>query len=247
MPVRSNLQAPPGLDKLSETGPLALFLDFDGTLVEIAELPSAIIVPDDLADRLARLSNRLDGRLALISGRAIADLERHLGSLQVARAGSHGIARMLADGAPFGEEPDALPAAAGRSLRAFAAAHGLTLEEKPHGAALHYRAARHLEEAGIDFADRLANLHGLSVKRGNCVIELVRPGADKGGAVRAFMGLEPFAGSRPVFIGDDITDEDGFSAAAELGGFGVLVGDRRPTAAGYSLADTAAVHDWLGL
>lgn len=241
------LDPPPGLCDLAADGPLALFLDFDGTLVEIAATPDGIAVPEQLGDHLFALAARLEGRLALVSGRAIADLERHLGPLRIARAGSHGAARERADGSTLGALAQALPEGAMAALRDFAAAHGFALEEKQHGAALHYRARPELEPHGVRFAEALARSHALEVKRGKSVIELVRPGASKAGAVRAFMQEPPFAGSRPVFIGDDITDEDGFAAAAEAGGFGILVGDRSPTAARYQLPDPAAVHDWLRL
>lgn len=247
MDVNSALPAPPGLPDLRETGPVALFLDFDGTLVALAERPDAIRVPEELGERLCSLADRLDGRLALVSGRSLADVERHLGKVRIACAGSHGIARRLADGAAFGAEPEALPLSVGAALRAFAAEHGFMLEEKPHGAALHFREAPHLESRGLDFAEELAALHGLQMKRGKCVIELVQPGADKAGAVHAFMGQAPFLGARPVFLGDDVTDEDGFAAARDLGGFGILVGDRRPTLARYALRDDAAAREWLGL
>ncbi len=242
-----SLASPPTLQELCAAGPLSLFLDFDGTLVEIAATPDGIAVPERLGDALFALATRMEGRLALVSGRAIPDIERHLGPLRVARAGSHGIARELADGTPIGELAEALPEDAAGALRAFAAERGFALEEKQHGAALHFRAAPELEPHGLTFAEQLARTHGLEVKRGKSVIELVRPGASKAGAVRAFMELPPFAGSRPVFVGDDITDEDGFAATAAMGGFGILVGERSPTAASYQLAGPAAVHDWLAL
>jgi len=241
------LEAPPALEELLGEGALSLFLDFDGTLVEIAEGPEAISVPADLGERLCRFGDRLDGRLALVSGRAIPNLESHLGLLPLARAGSHGIARLMPDGSPLGVEPEALPAEALALLDAFTRESGLMLETKPHGAALHFRAAPELETAGLQFAQEIAATHGLQVKRGKFVIELVRPGADKGGAVQAFMEVPPFAGSRPVFIGDDITDEDGFAAAGELGGFGILVGDRAPSGAQYRLRGVTDVYEWLGL
>lgn len=247
MALRQSLEDPPALDALREAGPLTLFLDFDGTLVDLAPTPEAILVPDALGERLSSLASRLDGRLALVSGRSIGDLERHIGRLAIARAGSHGAARMLADGSAIGGEPEGFPADAVQALREFARACGLRLEEKPHGAALHFRQAPDLEEAGDEFAARLAARSGLEIKRGNRVIELVRPGVDKGGAVRTFMEVAPFAGSRPVFVGDDLTDEDGFAAAEDLGGFGVLVGDRQPSAARYRLDSTSAVYRWLGL
>jgi len=247
MPDRTDLDPPPSLQQLCREGPIALFLDFDGTLVEIAETPHGIAVPERLGDGLFELSARLEQRLALVSGRAIPDLEHHLGALRVARAGSHGAARELADGSALGDLAEALPPTAAAALREFAQTRGFALEEKQHGAALHYRTDPSLEPHGLSFASDLAAAHGLEVKRGKCVIELVRPGASKAGAVRAFMDVPPFAGARPVFIGDDITDEDGFAAAAELGGFGILVGERTPTIAQYQLADPAAVHSWLGL
>jgi len=247
MPGSIALEPPPSLQQLCAEGPLSLFLDFDGTLVEIAATPGGILVPATLGTGLFELASRLGDRLALVSGRAIPDLEHHLGSLRVARAGSHGIARELADGSALGTLAESLPLEVADSLRAFAQASGFALEEKEHGAALHYRANPDLEPQGLSFAEAIAREHGLEIKRGKCVIELVRPGASKAGAVRAFMDVPPFAGSRPVFIGDDITDEDGFAAATELGGFGILVGDRSPSTARYQLADPAAVHVWLGL
>ncbi|WP_121119602.1 trehalose-phosphatase [Croceibacterium ferulae] len=243
----ATLSPPPSLPDLCRERPVALFLDFDGTLVDLAPTPDSISVPATMADDLATLSERLDHRLALVSGRAIPDLQRHLGPLRVARAGSHGIARELADGSALGEMPAALPEEAAASLRTFAAEHGFALEEKPHGAALHFRIDPGLEPAGLAYAQQLASVHLLEVKRGKSVIELVRPGVSKEGAVRAFMQVAPFAGAVPIFIGDDITDEDGFRAADDLGGFGILVGDRTPTRARYQLPDTAAVHDWLAL
>jgi trehalose 6-phosphate phosphatase len=239
-----HLPPPPPLGEVE--GP-ALFLDFDGTLVAIAATPDAIHVPGDLAERIGALAERLDGRLALVSGRATGDLERHLGSLPFARAGSHGMARFTADGEELGPPAEPIPEEASAALQAFAERPGILYEAKPHGGALHYRAAPDLAHEANHLAEALAKRHGLSVKLGKCVTELVRPGADKGAAVHAFMDDEDFAGALPVFVGDDLTDEDGFVAAADMGGFGVLVGDPRPTAARYRLATVADVHHWLDL
>jgi trehalose 6-phosphate phosphatase len=95
--------------------------------------------------------------------------------------------------------------------------------------------------------DDLASRHGLAVKRGKFVAELVGAGADKGAAVRAFLADEPFAGARPVFVGDDVTDEDGFAGALAAGGLAITVGPRDSARATHGLADPAAVHHWLGL
>jgi len=247
MQTVSDLPPPPPLGSLREQGPVALFLDFDGTLVDLADTPDGIVVPAKLTARLVQLADRLGGALALISGRAVIDLERHCGPLEIARAGSHGIDRRLADGSALGLAPEPMPTSAADRLRRFAIEQGLRLETKPHGSALHYRDNPAAETAGRDFAQSLAAEHGLVVKYGKFVIELVRPGADKGGAVRAFMQEGPFAGCVPIFVGDDVTDEDGMAAATALGGFGILVGEERPTAARYLLADPQAVHEWLGL
>lgn len=239
--------SPPNLSALLERGPVALFLDFDGTLVDLAPTPDGIHVPGDLSSRLHALSERLEGRLALVSGRAIVDLEKHLGALKLARAGSHGSDMRLSDGRALGEAPRGLSDSALAEIASFAKEEGFALEDKPHGAALHCRSNPEIEQIGLEFASRIASREGLNVKRGKCVIELVGSGANKGSAVRALMEVAPFAGADPVFIGDDLTDEDGFAASAELGGFGVLVGERIGSAAKFSLGTPAAVHHWLGL
>ena len=239
------LPAPPALGALIEGGPLALFLDFDGTLVELAAGPDDIAVPQGLVEALDRLSARLGGRLALVSGRAIVDLEKHLGPLALARAGSHGADCRLADGTVLGAAPTGLTRDALAELAAFAEAEGFMREDKPHGGALHYRHDPSLEAKGLAFAETFAARQGLTVKRGKCVIEFVASGADKGGAVAALMAEPPFAGALPVFVGDDVTDEDGFRAAGQLGGFGVLVGDREGSQARYGLDRPADVYRWL--
>ncbi len=237
----------PSIASLARQRPLALFLDFDGTLVDLAPTPDSIHVPGGLMDRLHDLSRQLDGRLALVSGRGIADLERHLGHITVAVSGSHGSDCRAADGSSIGEVPSGLSQAVLAEVADFAAARGFDLEDKPHGAALHFRANPSLEGEGEAFADALAAKHELDVKRGKCVIEFVGRGANKGAALRSFMDVDPFRGGVPVFVGDDITDEDGMLAATQMGGFGILVGDREPTCAKYGLASPAAVHHWLGL
>lgn len=243
----TDLPPPPSLDALRTAGPLALFLDFDGTLVELAPTPDSIAVPAGLADRLSALAATLEGRLALVSGRAIVDLEKHLGPLSLACAGSHGADCRMADGSNLGDAPGGLSADVLEQVEHFAKANGFATEDKPHGAALHYRSDPSLEDKGLAFAQELVARHGLDLKRGKCVIELVGQGANKGAAVRAFMQAAPFAGAMPVFVGDDVTDEDGFVAAQEAGGFGLAVGPRESRNAKFHLADCAAVHHWLGL
>lgn len=237
---------PPPLREIAADREVALFLDFDGTLVEIAERPGDIAVPQSLGIRLARLSEGLNGRLALVSGRAIEDLERHCGPLSVACAGSHGAALRSAEGAAL-HQSRPLPPAVLAEIADWARHNGADHEAKPHGAALHSRARPELEESCALFLEGLARRHGLAVKRGKKVAELVRPGADKGKAVRRFMAAPPFAGAVPIFVGDDVTDEDGFAACAQLGGFGIIVGERRSARARFALATPADVIEWIEL
>ena len=224
----------------------ALFLDFDGTLVELAETPDSIRVPTGLAPMLERLRRRLDGRLAIVSGRSLADLERYLPLADIASCGSHGLELKLADGTRL---PLSVPAGLDevrREVMEFAAGSALLVEEKPAGIALHYRQVP--EQAGrvALFLERLAGERGFVVQHGNMVVELRPEGATKGDAVRAFMTEPDFAGARPVFVGDDLTDEHAFDAAAALAGAGVLVGPPRETAAHYRIESVAAVAQWLG-
>ena len=122
---------------------------------------------------------------------------------------------------------------------------GLLVEEKPAGVALHYRLAPERAEEVNAFLEALAARSGLALQRGKMVAELRPEGSDKGAALRRLMGEPPFAGARPVFVGDDLTDEDAFRAAASLGGEGVLVGPARPSAARWRLDGVADVNSWL--
>ena len=234
---------PPPLFRLA---PAALFLDFDGTLVELAETPAAIAVPQGLKPLLDRLAGRLEGRLAIVSGRAIDDLQGHLGPSAAVLSGSHGAELLYADGRRI---PVSVPpglAGAREEVRRFAAGStGLLVEDKPAGIALHYRLAPERERAVGDFVEALAGRSGLALQRGKMVAELRPHGADKGTALRRLMAEPPFAGARPVFVGDDLTDEHAFEAAAALGGAGVLVGPSRATAARWRLDDVAEVTGWL--
>jgi trehalose 6-phosphate phosphatase len=236
-------ESPPPLSRLA---PAALFLDFDGTLVELAESPAAIAVPNGLAPLLDSLAARLGGRLAVVSGRAIDDLSRHLGGSAAVMSGSHGAELHYADGrrVPVSVPPGL--AAAREEVRRFAAAgDGLLVEDKPAGVALHYRLAPHRAAEADAFLESLAARSGLALQRGKMVAELRPEGTDKGAALRRLMAEPPFAGARPVFVGDDLTDEDAFRAAAALGGEGVLVGPDRPTAAVWRLDGVGAVTRWL--
>jgi trehalose 6-phosphate phosphatase len=236
------LPAPKPL-RLGET---ALFLDLDGTLAPIAARPQDVRPDPRRTSLLERLAKRLDGRLAVVSGRTLADVDRILEGCVTAVAGVHGLVLRHPNGRV--EVTPAHPglAAAVAGLRAFAALDsGLIVEEKGLSVALHFRLAGRYGAAAHDCAERLAASTGLTLQEGDMVEELRTPGPDKGTSVRAFMSAPPFAGARPVFVGDDATDEDGFAAAYALGGLGVGVGAIRPTQASYRLIDVDAALTWL--
>jgi trehalose 6-phosphate phosphatase len=224
----------------------ALFLDFDGTLVELAETPDAIEVPEALQPLLERLAIGLGGRLAIVSGRSVEDLERYLAVSGLSMSGSHGGELRLAGSGLSAADPPAGLAEARAAVLDFArGASDLLVEEKPAGVALHYRQAPERAQSVSDFMAGVAKRTGLSLLHGKMVAELRPPGADKGAAIRMMMAKPPFAGAPPVFVGDDVTDEDGFRAAAEMGGGGVLVGPPRATQARWRLDDVPAVAHWL--
>ncbi|HEX3367376.1 trehalose-phosphatase [Phenylobacterium sp.] len=230
-----------------QLGQTALFLDLDGTLAPIAARPQDVAPDPRRTSLVERLAQTLDGRLAVISGRTLEDIDRILEGCVIAAAAVHGLVRRDPDGQVFASQPHpALPRAV-EALHVFAARDpGLIVEEKAGlSVALHFRQARDQADAARACARRLAVETGLFLQDGDMVAELRTPGASKGDSVRDFMAMPSFAGARPVFVGDDITDEDGFEAAQALGGIGVMVGPDRATGARFRLADVDAALAWL--
>jgi trehalose 6-phosphate phosphatase len=226
----------------------ALFLDLDGTLLEFALDPAKVSIPDRLHSILARLPQATTGAIAFVSGRTLADLDRLLGQGRFPLAAVHGLERRDAEG----RLSTALAEHAQFSrmhefMDRIAAEYPQTvLEHKGVALALHYRRCPDLEPVLVECVERGLNgmASGLKLLRGKMVLEVRPVGADKGTAIAAFMQEPPFAGRTPVFIGDDLTDEDGFREVNRLGGISVKV-DAGATCAAYRLADTRAVIDWL--
>jgi trehalose 6-phosphate phosphatase len=227
-------------------GEIALFLDLDGTLAPIADTPSAVSPDPRRTELLARLSARLGGRVAIVSGRTLEEVDRIVEGAVTAAAGVHGLERRTAEGERLSlPAHPALSVARERLLTAARSMDGLLVEDKRLGVALHYRAAPGAADMVRALGRRLASETGLVLQEGHMVVELRTPGPDKGDAVAAFMAEAPFKGAVPVFVGDDATDEHGFAVAAAEGGCGVLVGPARPTAARFRLEDVEAVIAWL--
>lgn len=224
----------------------ALFLDLDGTLAPIAARPQDVRPDPRRTDLLRRVGQALGGRLAVITGRALADADRILEGRVLPVAAVHGLVRRDAAGRLHERSPHPRLAEAAKALCDFATRDsGLIVEDKGQSVALHFRLARHHADAARALAHRLAEETGLAVQDGDMVEELRTPGPTKADSVMAFMAERPFAGARPVFLGDDATDEDGFAAARHLGGAGILVGPKRATRATYRLPDVDATLAWL--
>lgn len=225
----------------------SLFLDFDGTLVEIAEEPDAVVVDPGLAILLANLARSQGNRLALVSGRSIATLDGLLGTIthMIAVSGSHGAEWRASGVLTQPERPAALDAVETHMRHAAAAHPGLLVEAKSFGVALHYRHVPSFAAQAQWLAEQLSGEHDLTVQRGKMMVEVLVPGHNKGTAITALMQRPEFAGTQPVFIGDDLTDECGFAAVRALGGTGILVGSPRRTSAQYQLPDPNAVRTWL--
>ncbi len=241
--------APPPPPEL-HAGAIALFLDVDGTLVEIEREPSAVHVPERLCQILGDLQRATEGALALVSGRSLGQLDRLFAPLRLSAAGLHGLERRNLGTEVVRAQPDPLVFEAARArLAAFAGRHpGVLLEDKGLTLALHYRNAPAQEGAARATAEAAVGAsHGaLVLLEGKMVLELKPPGCDKGQAIAAFMGEAPFAGRRPVFAGDDVTDEAGFSMVNQQGGITIRIGaDATPTAARQSLPDVRATQSWL--
>ncbi|MDZ5633760.1 trehalose-phosphatase [Janthinobacterium sp. GMG1] len=220
----------------------AVFLDFDGTLVDLAPTPDGVRLEGGVVEALALLAERHGGALALISGRPITQIDAMLAPLTLPVAGVHGVERRGADGAlHVAATPDVSPVLA--RARALAAIYpGLLVEHKRGAVALHYRLAPELEQLCVhEMTAAVQACPGVMLLHGKMVLEAKPAATDKGGAIAAFMREAPFAGCRPVFAGDDTTDEAGFAFVQQAGGLGVKVGSG-PSAATLRLASPRALR-----
>ena len=242
------MAANPRIDNLPLSA-IALFLDVDGTLLEIAARPQAVSVPHSLRERLRALFLAGGGAVALVSGRAIADLDALFAPLTLPSAGLHGFEHRGGSGT-YRTRP--APSTAALESARVAMLHvarqhpGLMVEDKSFALALHYREAPELEQTALAAMQQIAGgCDELELQRGKMVVELRPAGATKAQAVAAFLAEAPFGGRLPIFIGDDLTDEPAFELVNRLGGLSAVVSAARPSAALARLADVAAVRAWL--
>ena len=235
----------PGLP--APAGELAFLLDIDGTLLDIAPTPRAVLVPATLRQTLARIGKLSDGALALISGRSLQDIDRIFAPIQLPAIGGHGAEfRPVKGKASLRGRATPLSSALRQRLAGIAAlGPGIIVEDKGYSLALHYRQAPKLKRAIERAVDAVrAETPGLEALPGKAVIEIKHKGLDKRKAVRRLMEFAPFAGRRPVFIGDDYTDESVFAVLPEFNGIGFSVGRKMPGAAG-SFETPRDVRQWL--
>jgi trehalose 6-phosphate phosphatase len=226
----------------------ALFLDIDGTLLDYAEHPEAVVVSDELRALLGALEKKFGGAVAFVTGRPVAMVDRLFAPLLLPAAGVFGLEHRLRPDGPV--ELTGAPAdldALADELEAEFAGESVFIERKGAVLGVHARTARHILARATELVERaLARLPaGYRLLHGNIGFELMPLDAVKGGAIRRFMTEKPFAGRRPVFLGDDTSDEHGFEAVNELGGRSIRVRPNGPTAASHALPGVADTILWL--
>lgn len=244
---------PPPACALPRIGMSALLLDLDGTLLDIAPTPDAVVVPPGLTDALRTLRHRLQNAVAVVSGRPVSELEALLGDGPYAFAGEHGAAIRHAPSQPLERQPLPEPPLAWltEAERIVAAHPGALLERKEKGFVIHYRASPDLGPLLRDCLVRLIDADNrFSILSARKAWEVRPAGVDKGHAVRALMQRPPFQRRIPIFIGDDITDRDGIAAAIEAKGVGLMVPETFGTPgrvrAWLARAATTGSDEWPG-
>ena len=224
----------------------ALYLDFDGTLAALAPHPDGVDIEDSLPALLAGLRACLDGAVALVTGRSLAALDALTGLPRYAGAGLHGLEWRLEAGKTHSTGNPVGARRIAEVLRErFASDPRLFIEDKGAAVAVHWRQAPERAEEAAAAMNAIVTSPDFEILRGHALIEARPRGANKGLALVALGTHAPFLGRRPVFVGDDVTDEDGFRAAQSAGGHGVKVGPG-VTGARYRIGSVTAVHEWLG-
>lgn len=227
----------------------AILLDIDGTLLDLAPTPREVWVPPGLSKSLNRLIERTSGALALVSGRSLNDIDLIFAPAQFPAVGGHGAEmRLAADSEAVATHAPPMDKELKRRLAAIAKlSPGILLEDKGYSLALHYRLAPHAEKAIYEAVSLIrADLPNapIEVMPGKCVCEIKPSGFNKASGVIELMTHVPFKGRRPVFIGDDVTDESVFAIMPDLGGLAFSVGRRAQGVADH-FDEPRDVREWL--
>jgi len=234
--------------RIQDRREVALFLDFDGTLVDIALTPEGIVVPDTMVSLIASLTERLDGALAIVTGRPIADIDRYLSPLSLVVAGVHGAEIRASDnGSVELMAPPIMPTVVEAVQRMAEGIPGILVEVKKTSISVHHRLAPDLGPAIADGLQKILDdsPDHLILCGGRKVFEIVPRHISKGAALETLLGLQPFRGRRPIMIGDDISDQSAFDAAIRLGGMGLKVAGEHFSRKIADFAGPADVHEWL--
>jgi trehalose 6-phosphate phosphatase len=228
----------------------ALFLDFDGTLVDIVDRPEAVMVDPDLPKILLRLQDRLGGALAIVSGRPVAFLDHHFQPHNFDMAGLHGLEQRIS-----GElqlcDPDEHPQLRrmiGRLKDVVADKAGVLIEDKGCSVAIHWRLAPQEKEFSLTTAHAAVEALGSEyrLQHGKAVAEILPSAAGKGKVIERFLHAAPYKGRRPIFVGDDLTDENGFKTVNDRGGLSIRIG-AGDTIAKIRLGTPADLRHWLSI
>lgn len=240
----SSTASPPSLPPFSPSA-VALFLDFDGTLADIAPRPEAVALAPGVLGTLGRLAQALQGALAIVSGRRLADLDHFLAPLRLPVAAEHGALRRLPCGRLTEARPPDLEDVTHAAEELVSQYPGLHMERKTSSVALHYRQRPDLAQTCLAaMAEACDRTPGTELLHGKCVVEVKPLGVDKGHAIACFMKEAPFAGRQPWFAGDDVTDESGFDWVQRAGGAAIKVGEGA-SAARHRLGSPAQLRHWL--
>jgi trehalose 6-phosphate phosphatase len=242
------------LDRLVPVHPhelhrFAILLDVDGTILDIAPTPQEVYVPESLCETLLRMGKRLDGALALVSGRPLNDLDQLFSPLRLPAIGGHGAEmRLASNGEAVASRAAPLDSQFRQLLKVIAARHsGIIVEDKEYSVALHYRLSPKEGLALVHDVRRACQEWSdpsIQLLSGKAVLEVKDRGFNKGTAVRELMNHAPFLGRTPIFIGDDITDEDAFRVVPEFQGIAMSVGRKFPGVNGL-FQSAAEVRQWL--
>ncbi len=245
-PSAANGEIVADLLEIAPPGACAYFFDVDGTLLELRRRPEEVVADEHLRGMLTRLQGAAGGAVALVSGRSIADLDRIFAPLTLPAAGLHGADIRFPDGSRRAARADLMDEVR-PSVAAFAVARdGIWLEDKGATLAIHFRERPELAGEVLAFLSQFQQGRDLAVQEGKMVVELKSAAHDKGTAIKTLLTQHPFAGRRPIFIGDDLTDEHGFAEVQRSGGIAIRVGvPDVPTEARLHMPDPAYLRERL--